>query len=279
MTRGMANIVREESLDTRLSRAQIIVRPGASGVAPLAERIPDVAFLSALAVVPVAVGLSTFAALGASRAARGAAFWAGVGTAIGLGVARWQLSRVFTEEPQYTVEQRIGRLEVRRYPTIVRAETTVRGHEWRAALDEGFGRLARYIFGANEDREQLAMAAPVTTFRNDAHAAPNEHDAIDISFMMPGARPLATLPAPTDARILLVEDAPRFVAVLRYSGPFDIELTRRKQRELFQLVERAGLHPVNDPGFAGYDPPSTLPLLRRNEVWIDVEPPPPSLAP
>ncbi|MDB4943722.1 MAG: uncharacterized protein JWP97_3256 [Labilithrix sp.] len=266
----MANVLTRESGNFPRVAPPVDAIIAAPHVAALARPIPDVAFLSALAVIPATVGLVTAAVLG-GRAAR-AGLWAGLGAAGGLGLMRWQMQRLFTTEPRYEVLRKVGRLEVRSYPTLVRAETTVRGHAWRGALDEGFGRLARYIYGGNEEQEHIEMTTPVTTFRNESDLHPNEHDAVDVSFVMPEGRTLASLPVPVDERIHLVEDAPRHVAVLRFAGSFDIELTRRKQRELFTLVEKAGLKPVGDPGFAGYDPPSTLPLLRRNEVWMEVGP-------
>jgi hypothetical protein len=43
-----------------------------------------------------------------------------------------------------------------------------------------------------------------------------------------------------------------------------------KSQALLEAVERAGLRTRGEPEFAGYDPPTTLPFLRRNEVWIEL---------
>ena len=81
----------------------------------------------------------------------------GVGTALGAALARWQMARFFAEQPEYEVEDRLGQLEIRHYDRVVRAETTVEAQTWEDALQEGFRRLASYIFGANRPRE-LALS-------------------------------------------------------------------------------------------------------------------------
>ena len=67
--------------------------------------------------------------------------------------------RVGTEEPAYTAQPLIDSVEIRRYGTRIAAQTAVEADE-EAARDEGFRRLASYIFGANhatpEDRHDRA---------------------------------------------------------------------------------------------------------------------------
>jgi len=243
----------------------------------LRSRPPEglgVAFWPALAIVPASLGAAVGIMVGGRRQ-RGAAMLAGIGAAAGLALFRWQMARLFVEEPRYEIERRTEGLEVRRYPRMVRAETTVSGRVFRKALDDGFRRLAGYVFGDNEGHERIDMTSPVTTFRDD-HApmtAVHQGDELAVSFGMPEGRALDSFPVPRDGRVHLVSVPERHVAVLRYSGSLDAELMRTKQRELFRRIRRADLTPVGDPGFAGYDPPSTLPFLRRNEVWIEVEAP------
>ena len=65
-----------------------------------------------------------------------------------------------TEEPSFTVERRIGNVEIRRYGARVAAQTTIDADEEKAR-NEGFRRLAGYIFGGNTDKTKIAMTAPV----------------------------------------------------------------------------------------------------------------------
>ena len=80
----------------------------------------------------------------------------GAGTIVGI--------RHGTEEPTFTVERRIGSpsgdVEIRRYGSRIAAETTIDADE-EAARNEGFRRLARYIFGGNQGKTKIAMTAPV----------------------------------------------------------------------------------------------------------------------
>jgi effector-binding domain-containing protein len=184
---------------------------------------------------------------------------AGLGLAA-LGVARWQLARLFTSTPPYEVDERRGPLEIRRYGRLWLAQTTVSSPSWDESLSEGFRRLAHFIFGANDDQARIAMTSPVTSVRNGAET--------DVAFVMPaGVEP----PAPDDARIRFTEVPARRVAVLRFNGRYDEDTVEAMKRELVATAEEAGYVGHGKPTFAGYDPPTTLPALRRNEVWLEIE--------
>jgi DNA gyrase inhibitor GyrI len=222
--------------------------------------------------------------------------WVGGAALAGAALTRWQLARLFTEEPRYQLERQIGPLEIRRYPSHWVAETRVGGVGWEAALNEGFRRLARYVFGANHrplvlppsgsdadvgvgsetpdlsltvqgrlQAEKLAMTAPV-------NASDNGDRTYTIAFNMPRGRTGASLPVPDDERVMLTSKPPRRVAVLRYRGRYTADKVASKFAELMARLREAGLTHRGDPEFAGYDPPTTLPLLRRNEVWVDLAP-------
>ncbi len=203
-----------------------------------------------------------------------------------LGIAKWQLGRLFTETPDYEVERAFDGFEVRHYPSRVVAETTVEGLEHEDALNEGFRRLAGYIFGDNEGARS-AMAAPIE-LREKARAgrtSKGEHIAMTspvtshddgrghvVTFTMPKHRALELLPVPTDARVRVRRTGGERFAVLTYRGTYRGELAEAKQAELLARVKEARLVPRGAPLFAGYDAPSTLPALRRVEAWVELEP-------
>jgi hypothetical protein len=204
---------------------------------------------------------------------------AGIAVGAALVLARWQLGRLFTEQPDYAVEGVVDGIEIRRYRPHVVAETTVEDTDWDRALREGFRRLARYIFGGNDAKQTIAMSAPVTASRKTGAAgeriamtAPvtsrGEERGYSVVFMMPKERELASLPTPRDPRVRLREASGERVAVLRYHGTYRGDRARTKQAELLARVRAAGLEPRGEPVFAGYDAPSTLPFLRRLEAWV-----------
>jgi hypothetical protein len=188
-----------------------------------------------------------------------AAGFAGLGGVAVVALARWQLQRLFASEPDYEVEARRGDLEVRRYGRMQTAHTTV-GEPWEAALEEGFGRLARFILGDNAAHTKVPMTAPVTAARDEA--------GYRLSFVMPEG---VLLPRPDDARIAYAEIPARRLAVLRFGGRHDSASIEAKKRALVASAEEAGYVPRGEPSFAEYDPPSTVPALRRNEVWLEIE--------
>jgi hypothetical protein len=232
---------------------------GAAATKPRGNaKLRKVVFGAALAIVPVAVG-GAVALLTRSR--RGGLI-AGGTCALGLGLARWQLERSFNDEPAYEVERTIGPLELRRYAARVEAETLLGDDDQTTALEHGFKILAAYIFGKNAGQEKLGMTTPVTSQYTEG-----DHR---VAFMMPIERTAASLPAPVDPRVKLVERASRRIAVLAFRGARTDKLLEAKRAELLQQVRAAGLRARGEPVYAGFDPPWTLPFLRRNEMWIEV---------
>jgi hypothetical protein len=114
----------------------------------------------------------------------------------------------------------------------------------------------------DHDGEKLEMTSPVINQRSG-----NSHV---MSFVMPPGRDLGSLPEPIDDLVELDVVPARRIAVLSYRGRYDATSVRQHQDELITEVRNAGLHPIGTPLFAGFDPPNTIPWLRRNEVWVEV---------
>jgi hypothetical protein len=213
--------------------------------------------VSALAT-PLAIG-GGVAALTRSR--RSGLIAGGIAGAV-IAAVRWQLQRWFTDEPAYVVERRTGELEIRHYAARVEAHTRLTVPDFETAIDEGFRRLASYIFGGNDAKQSIAMMTPViTTPRASTHS---------VAFVMPPDRTLASLPAPADKRVRVVEMPARRIAAMRFHGRYTDRVMLEQTRRLHELVAAADLETRGQPMFAGFDPPSTLPWLRRTEMWIEL---------
>lgn len=206
------------------------------------------------------------------------------------------------EEPAYRVVETSGRIELREYAPFVVAETVVDG-ELSTASNRGFRAIAGYIFGGNRsvrgDAEKIAMTAPVVVEPlPDAGApaparAPSERIAMTapvtvepqgvsgvdalatgarwrVHFVMPATYTLASLPRPDDPAVVLREVPAERRAVLKFSGFAGEAALRETTAELLAWVDGKGLVVLGAPQLARYDPPWTLPFLRRNEVTVKV---------
>lgn len=226
--------------------------------AQTSKRARSIAFLASAVAAPIAVG---FGVAVLTRSRRAGVIAGGI-TALCAAALRWQLQRWFTDEPAYTVEGRIGDLEIRRYAARIEAHTRLTVPDFETAVDEGFHRLAKYVFGANSAGQGIAMTTPVlTTPRASTHT---------VAFVMPPERTLSSLPRPADDRIRLVHMPERRMAVMRFHGRYKDKVMLEQTRKLHELVAAAELETKGQPIFAGFDPPSTLPVLRRTEMWIEL---------
>ncbi len=182
-----------------------------------------------------------------------------------------------TEEPAYTVVARQGAAEIRQYGPRLAAETTVDATDAYAARGTGFRRLAGYIFGANTARASIAMTAPVAqSSETIAMTAPVAQDRTDsgwtIRFFMPAQYTMETLPRPRDPAIRLVTVPAQTMAVIRFTGSIAPEAVAGQQAALQRSLMNSPWRPDAAPVAWFYDPPWTLPFLRRNEVAVPVVP-------
>jgi hypothetical protein len=214
------------------------------------------ALLGAAIAAPVATSL----AFGRGNARRG--WLAGGLAALAIGALRGQMARWFTPEPAYQSDGMLGALELRRYTGYIEATTEIDAAAIDLALDHGYGRLASYVCGANRNAEIVERAAPVLTAMRDGRYT--------VSFVMPPGRTLYSLPRPRHPGVELREVAARNVAVLRFRGRFTRDNIAAHERKLLEQVLALGLSARGSVMFAAFDWPLTLPVLRRNELWLEV---------
>jgi len=181
-----------------------------------------------------------------------------------------------TEEPRFTVVERLGEVEIRDYAPRVAAETLVEAGGEAAARQEGFRRLAGYIFGGNRGKARIAMTAPVAQApERIAMTAPVGQRAAPggwvIRFFLPAeiGSPEAA-PVPEDGRVAIVAVPGERVAVLRYAGVPNAGAAAEHRARLLAALAEGPWRAEGEAFDWYYDPPWTLPPLRRNEAVVAV---------
>ena len=187
-----------------------------------------------------------------------------------------------TEEAAYSVLSEQGHYQIRQYESLVVATTDV-DSDFDEAGKQAFRRLFNYISGDNTAGQEIAMTAPVIATENQSNGgeeiamtAPVSSERLDqgwrFSFVLPASYTLEKAPLPTDERVSLAQIPSHKVASLQYSGSWDQARFDANAELLLQWIEEQQLRPESLPRVAGYDPPWTLPFLRRNEVLVDIKP-------
>ena len=194
-----------------------------------------------------------------------------------LTLASWPAMAI--EIPEYRVLEQEGSFELRAYSSYLIAETEVEAGFMNAG-NIAFGRLFRYISGANAAQAEIAMTAPVEQSSQGekiAMTAPVEQSKADgvyrVGFVVPRKYNRETVPKPTDPRVSIREVPARTVAVWRYSGRWTEENFREHEQDLRRAVQARGLQAVSGDSaiIARYDAPFIPWFMRRNEVLIPLE--------
>lgn len=168
------------------------------------------------------------------------------------------------EAPDYQILKMTDNYEIREYAPYSLVSTSIESNEEMAeetmANGNGFNKLAKYILeGENAEEEKMSMTTPVITNRDT------------MSFVMPSGFTAENAPAPTDAD-LQVQDVPKqIVAVREFTGLVTEKESAKQRAALEDSLLADGLE-FDNLSFKTlqYNPPYTLPWIRRNEVTLIV---------
>jgi hypothetical protein len=186
---------------------------------------------------------------------------AGVGLLAVAGAGYFLYREKTVEKPNYRLLEEDGDFEVRDYPELLVAETIVNGDR-HYALDQGFGRLADYIFAKHRDGERVAMTAPVMSSGAAAGGWVTR-------FVMPAHYSRDTLPAPGEGIAIATVPA-RKVAAVRFSGLADEATLRERESQLRSWIGAKKFAMVGEAERAFYNSPFIPGPVRRTEVLIPI---------
>jgi hypothetical protein len=183
------------------------------------------------------------------------------------------------EEPKYSVLEKSPPFELRSYAPMILAEVQVEG-DLDEASSQGFRLIAAYIFGQNQVSEKISMTTPVTVEEKSSKSAKIAMTAPvniesnagqwTVSFVMPSEYTMDSLPKPLNSKVQLRQIPAVKRAVIGFSGFYNANKVAEKNLELEEWMKTKNLQAVGTPKFARYNPPWTLPFMRRNEIMIDV---------
>jgi hypothetical protein len=182
------------------------------------------------------------------------------------------------EQPKYEVIDKVGNsVEIRQYAPRIAAEVTLDVTKSANPRGDAFRIVAAYIFGANKGKKKIDMTSPVEfkmAGEKIAMTAPVEVNKLEkrlaMRFFMPTQYSREELPEPTDSRVRLVDIPSETIAVLRFSGSTGDAAVSARTTELLKLLKGTTWKIDGTPTSFFYNPPWTIPFLRRNEIAVVV---------
>ncbi len=185
------------------------------------------------------------------------------------------------ETPKYDIVSTHEGYEIRQYRDHIVAEVTVQGN-YTEALNQGFRKIAGYIFGGNTASGSIAMTAPVLHEKKAEsekiamtapviHGKTDQGDRYTVAFVMPSAYTMETLPKPNNAEVNLRAVPAKKYAALRFMGYAPESKTEKKTQQLLDSLKRDNVTTVGVPTIAEYQPPWSPPFMRHNEILVEIQ--------
>ncbi len=188
-------------------------------------------------------------------------------------------SAMAIEEPEFISIEKKDAFEIREYQPKLIAQVLVNG-TFDSASSKGFRLLADFIFGnnkTNEGSKKIDMTAPVisrdATEKIDMTAPVVSEETEKgwyVSFNMPKQYTKETLPVPNNPEVKIIEVPSEKYAVITFSGL----VREKKYAEMLNLLneemKKRNIDPKGPAILARYNPPWTLPFLRRNELMFRI---------
>lgn len=158
-----------------------------------------------------------------------------------------------TKTDQYSVLYTYENFEIRKYNSLVFAE-------YDDDNNQEFSVLADFIFGGNNEKQQIDMTAPVITTMKENPA---------MSFVMPTGITNDNCPTPNNSNIVIMDASPRLAATISFSGYPNTSVCESIKQELIELLESLHIEYHNNFELHVFDPPYKT-FNRRNEIVVSI---------
>jgi hypothetical protein len=165
------------------------------------------------------------------------------------------------ETPDYKVLKTIDEVELRLYPKMIVAKTSLSDKSFENQGSNGFRTIANYIFGGNEKNQKIAMTAPVVMEMSDSAT---------MYFVMPKQYKKEDLPNPSSKNVRITEESSKTLAVISYGGFSSDKKIQKHQKELMKVLMKNNIKTKGAYMYMGYNAPWDV-INRRNEVAIEVD--------
>ena len=91
-----------------------------------------------------------------------------------------------------------------------------------------------------------------------------------ISFVMPKSYNIDTLPRPVNKDINIKEIPEKKMAVITFNGRSEKKNILKHESKLLEFLDKNSFRYNKNTIYAFYNPPWTLPVLRKNEVMFEI---------
>lgn len=163
------------------------------------------------------------------------------------------------ESPKYEIVMTNNNFELRKYApfyTTSVIEKSLKGYQ-------GFGLLFGYISGENDKQQKMSMTVPVINQFEENH--------MTMEFVIPSKVAETLIPDPINSQIKIKYYPEMISAVISFSGTTSQRRVEEKKELLNQWIKERNFEVIGKYCVARYNPPFSLPFLRRNEILVEVK--------
>jgi hypothetical protein len=179
---------------------------------------------------------------------------------VGISLLIYSFKRSDIETPDYKIVKTLGDVEIREYPKMIVAKTSLPSNSFENSGSNGFRTIAGYIFGGNQGNQKIAMTSPVVM---------NMGDSATMYFVMPKQYQKEQLPTPNSPSVRIVEEAPKTLAVIKYGGFSSDKDIKRYCKKLEDTLTQNHIQWKGGFMYMGYNAPWDV-VNRRNEVAVEL---------
>ena len=165
------------------------------------------------------------------------------------------------EKYPFKVTKAYTNFEIRNYEATLFTSVKLTTNDYKKGSREGFSILGGYIFGGNEENEQISMTSPV---------AMSLEDSMEVLFMVPKKFDKNSLPKPNQKNIEFKEMPAKTVAAISFGGWANDSKIEKYKSKLKSALDAEGIAYSSRFYLLGYNPPFEI-INRKNEIIVELE--------